>query len=73
MTEKLYPTIAAEYESISQRVERSMRYAVENAFDCGDLKEIERVFGYTVDKEKGKPSNREYIARMADSLRIAQT
>ena len=40
---------------------------------CGDLKEIERVFGYTVDKEKGKPSNREYIARMADSLRIAQT
>ena len=73
MTEKLYPTIAAEYESTSQRVERSMRYAVENAFDCGDLKEIERVFGYTVDKEKGKPSNREYIARMADSLRIAQT
>ncbi len=73
MTEKLYPAIAREYESTSQRVERSMRYAVENAFDCGDLKEIERVFGYTVDREKGKPSNREYIARMADSLRIAQT
>lgn len=72
MTEKLYPTIAEEYGSTSQRVERSMRYAVENAFDCGDLREIERVFGYTVDKEKGKPSNREYIARMADSLRIAQ-
>ncbi len=73
MTEKLYPTIAEEYESTVPRVERSMRYAVENAFDCGDLTELERVFGYTVDKDKGKPSNREYIARMADSLRIAQT
>lgn len=72
MTNKLYPTIAEEFESTTQRVERSMRYAVENAFDCGDLEEIERVFGYTVDKEKGKPSNRQYIARMADSLRIAQ-
>lgn len=73
MTNKLYPAIAEEFGSTSQRVERSMRYAVESAFDCGDLEEIERVFGYTVDREKGKPSNRQYIARMADSLRIAQT
>lgn len=49
-----------------------MRYAVENAFDSGNLAEIEKLFGYTVDKDKGKPSNREYIARLADSLRLQQ-
>ena len=53
-------------------LDECMRYAVENAFDRGNLREIEKLFGYTVDKDKGKPSNREYIARMADSLRLQQ-
>ena len=72
MTETLYAAVAKKYGSTVQRVERSMRYAVENAFDRGNLREIEKLFGYTVDKDKGKPSNREYIARMADSLRLQQ-
>ena len=72
MTETLYAAVAKKYGSTVQRVERSMRYAVENAFDSGNLREIEKLFGYTVDKDKGKPSNREYIARLADSLRLQQ-
>ena len=72
MTETLYAAVAKKYGSTVQRVERSMRYAVENAFDSGNLAEIEKLFGYTVDKDKGKPSNREYIARIADSLRLQQ-
>ncbi len=73
MTTCLYPRIAEIHQSTPQRVERAMRYAVENAFDNGNLKAIEYIFGYTVDQDKGKPSNRECIARLADYVEMQLT
>lgn len=69
-TKELYPTVAKVHGSTPQRVERCMRHAIEGAFDRGDPVEIEVVFGSTVDPESGRPTNSEFISRMARVCKI---
>lgn len=71
VTKSLYPTIAKEYETTSSRVERSIRHAIELAWDRGDCDVLNALFGYTVHRAKGKPTNSEFIALVSDYLRIS--
>ena len=70
MTKELYPTIAAKYDSTPSRVERAMRHAIEIAWERGNYDAISRLFGYTVNIKSGKPTNSEFIAIIADKLRL---
>lgn len=70
VTKELYPTIAQKYDTTPSRVERAIRHAIELAWDRGDIDKINKVFGYTVSGEKGKPTNSEFIAIIADRLRL---
>jgi len=70
ITKELYPTIAEKYSTTPSRVERAIRHAIEVAWDRGNLEFIESVFGHTIDREKGKPTNSEFIAMVADRLRL---
>ncbi|MBQ9940707.1 MAG: sporulation transcription factor Spo0A [Clostridia bacterium] len=70
VTKTLYPSIAREYETTSSRVERAIRHAIEVAWDRGDVEILDSFFGYTIHKNKGKPTNSEFIAMIADSLRL---
>lgn len=70
VTKTLYPTIAREYDTTSSRVERAIRHAIEVAWDRGDVEVLDSFFGYTVHKNKGKPTNSEFIAMIADNLRL---
>jgi two-component system response regulator (stage 0 sporulation protein A) len=66
----LYPTIAKKYKTTSSRVERAIRHAIEVAWNRGQIDTINDLFGYTVNAGKGKPTNSEFIALIADKLRI---
>ena len=70
VTKELYPTIAQKYDTTSSRVERAIRHAIELAWDRGDIDKINKFFGYTISGEKGKPTNSEFIAIIADRLRL---
>lgn len=70
VTKELYPAIAQKYDTTPSRVERAIRHAIELAWDRGDVDRINKVFGYTVSGEKGKPTNSEFIAIIADRLRL---
>ena len=70
VTKLLYPTIAKKYATTSSRVERAIRHAIEVAWDRGDIDVLNRVFGYTVNHSRGKPTNSEFIAMIADTLRL---
>ena len=70
ITKILYPTIAKKYQTTSSRVERAIRHAIEVAWGRGKIEVIEDMFGYTVSAGKGKPTNSEFIALIADKLRI---
>jgi two-component system response regulator (stage 0 sporulation protein A) len=70
VTKELYPTIAQKYDTTPSRVERAIRHAIELAWDRGDLDKINKFFGYTISGEKGKPTNSEFIAIIADRLRL---
>ncbi|QGT98976.1 Stage 0 sporulation two-component response regulator (Spo0A) [Candidatus Syntrophocurvum alkaliphilum] len=70
VTKELYPTIAQKYDTTPSRVERAIRHAIELAWDRGDLEKINKFFGYTISGEKGKPTNSEFIAIIADKLRL---
>ncbi len=70
VTKELYPTIAQKYDTTASRVERAIRHAIELAWDRGDIDKINKVFGYTISGEKGKPTNSEFIAIIADRLRL---
>lgn len=70
VTKELYPTIATKYETTPSRVERAIRHAIELAWDRGDIEKITKVFGYTISGERGKPTNSEFIAIIADRLRL---
>ena len=70
ITKVLYPTIAKKYQTTSSRVERAIRHAIEVAWDRGDLDTLQRFFGYTVSNTKGKPTNSEFIALIADKLSL---
>jgi len=70
ITKKLYPNVAKKYNTTSSRVERAIRHAIEVAWDRGDTDVLNAVFGYTIANSKGKPTNSEFIAMIADKLRL---
>ncbi|MBQ8235973.1 MAG: sporulation transcription factor Spo0A [Clostridia bacterium] len=70
VTKVLYPTVAKQYQTTSSRVERAIRHAIEVAWDRGDVDVLNSFFGYTVQNDKGKPTNSEFIAMIADNLRL---
>lgn len=70
ITKKLYPTVASHFSTTASRVERAIRHAIEVAWDRGDPDVINSIFGYTVANSKGKPTNSEFIAMIADKLRL---
>lgn len=70
VTKELYPTIAEKYVTTPSRVERAIRHAIEVAWDRGNMDFIQKVFGHTISQEKGKPTNSEFIAMVADRLRL---
>ena len=70
ITKVLYPTIAKKYQTTSSRVERAIRHAIEVAWSRGKLDTIDELFGYTVSNSKGKPTNSEFIALIADKIRL---
>ena len=70
VTKELYPSIAKKYNTTSSRVERAIRHAIEVAWGRGQVEVINKLFGYTIHGEKGKPTNSEFIAIIADRLRL---
>lgn len=70
ITKQLYPSIAREYNTTPSRVERAIRHAIEVAWSRGQVDAIDSLFGYTVSLGKGKPTNSEFIAMVADKLRL---
>jgi len=70
ITKLLYPSIAKEYNTTPSRVERAIRHAIEVAWSRGQVDTIDSLFGYTVNLGKGKPTNSEFIAMVADKLRL---
>ena len=70
VTKVLYPEVAKKYGTTSSRVERAIRHAIEVAWDRGDLETLQKFFGYTVSNVKGKPTNSEFIAMIADCLSL---
>ena len=70
VTKLLYPTVAKRYSTTSSRVERAIRHAIEVAWDRGDLDVLNSVFGYTINNDRGKPTNSEFIAMIADKIRL---
>ena len=70
ITKELYPGVAAEFDTSPSRVERAIRHAIEVAWDRGDLDTLQRFFGNTVSNTKGRPTNSEFIALIADKIRL---
>ena len=68
VTKVLYPEVAKRFNTTPSRVERAIRHAIEVAWDRGDLETLQKYFGYTVSNTKGKPTNSEFIAMIADRL-----
>ena len=70
VTKVLYPAVAKKFNTTSSRVERAIRHAIEVAWDRGDLETLQKYFGYTVSNAKGKPTNSEFIAMIADRISL---
>ena len=70
VTKVLYPAVAKKYNTTPSRVERAIRHAIEVAWDRGDIETLQKFFGYTVSNIKGKPTNSEFIAMIADCLSL---
>lgn len=70
VTKELYPSVGKKFNTTASRVERAMRHAIEVAWSRGQVETINKIFGYTIRNEKGKPTNSEFIAMVADKLRI---
>ena len=70
ITKSLYPKIAFKYSTTPSRVERAIRHAIEVAWGRGQQEAVENIFGYTISAAKGKPTNSEFIAMIADKLRL---
>ena len=70
VTKVLYPEIAKTYNTTASRVERALRHAIEVAWNRGNIDAIDDIFGYTVSATKAKPTNSEFIAMIADKLRL---
>ena len=70
VTKVLYPAVAKKYKTTTSRVERAIRHAIEVAWDRGDVDTLNSYFGYTIQNTRGKPTNSEFIAMIADNLRL---
>ncbi|MBO7292677.1 MAG: sporulation transcription factor Spo0A [Clostridia bacterium] len=70
VTKVLYPSVAKRYQTTTSRVERAIRHAIEVAWDRGDVDTLNSYFGYTIQNTRGKPTNSEFIAMIADNLRL---
>jgi len=70
ITKVLYPTIAKKFQTTSSRVERAIRHAIEVAWSRGKMETLDALFGYTISIGKGKPTNSEFIALIADKIRL---
>lgn len=70
VTKELYPMIAEKYVTTASRVERAIRHAIELAWDRGNVEMMTKFFGYTINIQRGKPTNSEFIAMVADKLRM---
>lgn len=70
VTKLLYPTVAKKFSTTSSRVERAIRHAIEVAWDRGDVDVLNSYFGYTIQNDRGKPTNSEFIAMISDKLRL---
>lgn len=70
VTKALYPSVAKKYKTTLSRVERAIRHAIEVAWDRGDVETLNSYFGYTIQNDRGKPTNSEFIAMIADNLRL---
>ena len=70
VTKVLYPTVAKKFKTTTSRVERAIRHAIEVAWDRGDVDTLNSYFGYTIQNTRGKPTNSEFIAMIADNLRL---
>ena len=70
VTKILYPSVAKKYQTTTSRVERAIRHAIEVAWDRGDVDTLNSYFGYTIQNTRGKPTNSEFIAMIADNLRL---
>ena len=71
ITKGLYPTIAIKFKTTASRVERAIRHAIEIAWVRGNIETITKIFSYTISYNKAKPTNSEFIAMIADKLRLA--
>ena len=71
VTKILYPAVAKQFGTTSSRVERAIRHAIEVAWDRGDIDTLNSYFGYTIQQGRGKPTNSEFIAMIADNLRLS--
>ena len=72
ITKELYPAVAAKFSTTPSRVERAIRHAIEVAWNRGKIETLDKLFGYTVSNSKGKPTNSEFIALIADKLRLEE-
>ena len=70
VTKELYPNIANKYNTTPSRVERAIRHAIEVAWSRGCVETLNSLFGYTTTKDRGKPTNSEFIAMISDKLRM---
>ena len=70
VTKELYPVVATMNNTTPSRVERAIRHAIELAWNRGKMETLEALFGYTIQQQKGKPTNSEFIAIIADKLRL---
>jgi sporulation transcription factor Spo0A len=70
ITKILYPTIAKKFQTTPSRVERAIRHAIEVAWSRGNMETLDSFFGYTISIGKGKPTNSEFIALIADKIRL---
>ncbi len=72
ITKTLYPALASKFKTTPSRVERAIRHAIEVAWNRGQIEIHDRIFGYTVNSNKGKPTNSEFIAMIADKLKMEE-
>lgn len=72
ITKTLYPTLATKFNTTPSRVERAIRHAIEVAWNRGQIEIHDKIFGYTVNSNKGKPTNSEFIAMIADKLMMEE-
>lgn len=68
ITKRLYPAVAREFDTTASNVERSIRHAIEVAWDRGDIDKLESYFGYSIDPNRGRPTNAEFISKVVDNL-----